>query len=239
VALTQNFSKLDAVLRLNALIRAYNPEGNVYQYDTEWGMHSGGQNGERADYVDRNANIFGTLHRAVRLIYYTREDIVRGASSWEMFSRTRSQGFGILSPDVPDKRYMIYWLYYYFNRHVGDWVLDMDGTAPYSNPVEPPEAPSGPITPALATIDEDGKTIYLIIANGSWDQSIPSRISFRNFKPDSATGTVLSHSDPDGKPLLERKEDFVSELPVTVANQYITCTIPAHSIVFLTVQRKE
>ena len=239
VALTENFRKLDAVLRLNALIRAYNPEGNVYQYDTEWGMHSGGPNGERADYVDRNANIFGTLHRAVRLIYYTREDIVRGASSWEMFSRIRSQGFGILSPDVPDKRYMIYWLYYYFNRHVGEWVLDMDGTAPYSTPAEPPEAPSGPITPALATISEDGKTIYLVIANGSWDQSIPLRVSFRDFEPDGISGTVLSHPDPDGKPLLERKEDFVSELPVTVADQHITCTVPAHSIVFLTVQRKE
>ncbi len=123
-------------MRLNALIQAYNPGQDVYQYDTEWGMHSGGPNGERADYVDRNANIFGTLHRAVRLIYYTREDILRGASSWEMFCRTNSQGFGILSPDAPDKRFMIYWLYYYFNRHVGEWVLDMNGTAPYYYPTK-------------------------------------------------------------------------------------------------------
>jgi len=240
VALTENFRKLDAILRLNALIRAYNPGRNVYQYDTEWGMHSGGPDGERADYVDRNANIFGTLHRAVRLIYYTREDILRGASSWEMFCRIRSQGSGILSPDVPDKRFMIYWLYYYFNRHVGQWVLDMDGTAHYYDPAESdaPEAPSGPITPTLATISEDGRTIYLVIANGSWDRSIPCRVNFRNFKADSAAGTVLSHSDPDGKPLLERKEDFVSELPVIVAEQHITCTIPGHSVVFLIVRRK-
>ena len=230
VALTENFRKLDAVLRLNALIRSYNPERNVYQYDTEWGMHSGGPNGERADYVDHNANIFGTLHRAVRLIYYAREDIVQGASSWEMFCRTRSQGFGILSPDVPDKRFMIYWLYYYFNRHVGEWVLDMEGTAPYHS--------SGPVTPTLATIGADGKTIYLVIANGSWDRSIPCSLSFRSFKADSAIGTVLSHSDPDGKPLLERKEDAISDLAVTVSEKQITCTIPAHSVVFLTINKR-
>lgn len=242
VALTENYRKLDTVLRLNALIQAYNPGQDVYQYDTEWGMHSGGPNGERADYVDRNANIFGTLHRAVRLIYYTREDILRGASSWEMFCRTNSQGFGILSPDVPDKRFMIYWLYYYFNRHVGEWVLDMDGIAPYYYPTKEddaytiPETPSGPITPTLATISEDGKSIYLVIANGSWDQAVQCNINFQNFEVNSASGTVLSHSDPDGKPLLEQKEDAISDLPVLVAKEHIKCTIPAHSVVFLTVE---
>lgn len=237
VVLTGNFRKLDAILRLNALIRAYNPGRDVYQYDTEWGMHSGGPDGEKADYVDRNANIFGTLHRAVRLIYYAREDILKGASSWEMFSRTRAQGFGILSPDVPDKRYMIYWLYYYFNRHVGELALDMDGTAPYYTA----EAGgiTGPVTPVLATISEDSQTIYLVIANGSWDRAIPCRVNLLNFQCANATGIALSHSDPDGKPLLERKEDAIAELPVAVGEHYITCTVPAHSVVFISLQNKD
>jgi len=240
--LTENFRKLEAILRLNALIHAYNPDRDVYQYDTEWGMHSGGPDGEKADYVDRNANIFGTLHRAVRLVYYAREDILRGASSWEMFSRTRSQGFGILSPDVPDERFLIYWLYYYFNRHMGDWVLDMDGTAPYYTPAErddtsaEPGAFSGPITPALVTLSKDGKTVYLVIVNGSWDRNIPCSMDLRNFEINDASGTVLSHPDPDGKPLLERKEDAISELSILVAGQRITCTIPAHSVVFVKLQ---
>ncbi|HIE26408.1 TPA: hypothetical protein EYP66_03900 [Candidatus Poribacteria bacterium] len=124
---------------------------------------------------------------------------------------------------------MIYWLYYYFNRHVGEWALDMDGTAPYYSPGEADdayitsEAPSGPITPTLATISENGKTIYLVIANGSWARSIPCRVNFRNFEAHSAAGTVLSHPDPDGKPLLERKEDAVAELPVMVAEQHMHC----------------
>ncbi|MCK4373819.1 MAG: hypothetical protein KAX19_00780, partial [Candidatus Brocadiae bacterium] len=64
IALSENLRVLDRILRLNALIRLYNPGRQVYQYDTEWGLHAMGPDGERADYVDRNANIFGTLHRA-------------------------------------------------------------------------------------------------------------------------------------------------------------------------------
>ena len=79
VALALNCQALEGVLRLNALIEAYNPGRGVYQYDTEWGMHSLGPDGERADYIDRNANIFGTVHRGVRLIYYAREGMLRAA----------------------------------------------------------------------------------------------------------------------------------------------------------------
>ncbi len=99
-------------------------------------MISGGPDGEAADYVDRNGNIFGVLHRAVRLIYYAREGMLRGASSWQMLNRVGAQGFGILFQQEPDKRAMLYWLYYYFNRHVGAQALDPQGTAPYYTPAE-------------------------------------------------------------------------------------------------------
>jgi hypothetical protein len=139
---------------------------------------------------------------------------------------------------------MIYWLYYYFNRHIGEWVLDIDGTAPYYHPVEADSVnslsvtPSGPITPTLATISEDRKTIYLVIANGSWDKPIPCNVDFQNFEIGSVVGTVLSNPDPDGKPLLERKDDVITELPVMADKNHITCTIPEHSVVFLMVLRK-
>jgi hypothetical protein len=240
IALSENFVVLDRILHINALIRAYNPGRDVYQYDTEWGLHSFGPNGERADNVDRNANIFGTLHRAVRLIYYVREGMLRGACGWQMLSHPSGQGFGILSQDAPDKQYMLYWLYYYFNRHVGEWVLDVQGSAPYytATPGTYPEGITGPITPAVATVSEDGATVYLIIANGSWERAVPCRTTFRSFEPATAAAVLLSHSDPDGKPLLERKEDAVSELPLTLAGPLLTCTIPPHSVVFVRVSRQ-
>jgi hypothetical protein len=240
--LTENFRTLDRALRTNALIAAYNPGREVYQLDTEWGMHSGGPNGERADYVNRNANLWGTLHRAVRLIYYAREGMLRGASSWQMLSNVGGLGFGVLSQQAPDKRCMIYWLYYYFSRHVGAQVLPMDGTAPYYTPAEgddpqtrPGEFP-GPLTPALVTKSEDGKTLYLIAANGSWDKTVPCRMTLRNLTSTAAEGVLLLSADPDASPLLERKEDFVHGLKVNVNGREVRCDLPPHSVAFVTVR---
>jgi len=240
VVLAANWQTLDDVLKVGALVRAYNPGREVYQYDTEWGMHSGGPAGERADAVVRNGNVFGTLHRAVRLIYYAREDILRGASSWEMFTRLRSPGFGILSGEAPDKRFLIYWLYYYFNRHVGAWVLETDGTAPYYEGTVAGRKFAGPQTPALATLSEDGRSIYLIIANGSWTQGAPCRVNLRHFTAARAAGSVLSQSDADARPLVDRREDAVADLPVTVdVGGVATFTVPPHAVVFVTLTRPD
>lgn len=241
VVLTANYEILDRALKINALLRAYNPGRDVYQYDTEWGLHSSGEGGQRADYVDRNANIYGTVHRAVRLIYYAREGMLRGASSWQMLSSKRGQGFGILSQDEPEKRFLLYWLYYHFNRHVGRWVLDTRGTAPFYQPktafIDPKNAArfAGPYTPVLATLSDDAKTVYLVLANGSWDRSFPFAVALRNFTPQRATAILLKHDDPDGKPLLERQEDALREFPVTLKAHQLRGDLPPHSVVFIAV----
>lgn len=240
VTLTENYRKLEEVLRTNALIRSYNPGRDVYQLDTEWGMISSGPKGEDADYVDRNANIFGVLHRAVRLIYYAREGMLRGASSWQMLNRLDAQGFGILAQQAPDKRFMLYWLYYYFNRHVGDRALELEGTAPYfvpgpgDDPWTKPGELAGPRTPVLATLGADGRTIFLMMANASWDQPADCRVTLRNFAARQAQGVVLSSDNPDARPLLERTEDFVRPLPVNLTPGGLACTLPPHSVSFLT-----
>lgn len=241
VTLTANYDTLDRALRINALLKAYNPGRDVYQYDTEWGLHSRGPNGERADNVDRNANIWGTVHRAVRLIYYARESMLRGASAWQMLNVKRAQGFGILTQDEPEKRFMLYWLYYHFNRHVGRWVLDTRGTAPFYQPTAPfpgrtdLEKLAGPYTPVLATLSDDGKTVYLVLANGSWDRTFPFAVALRNFVPKRASAILLKHDDPDGKPLLERQEDALHELSVALQANQLRGELPPHSVVFISV----
>ncbi len=239
VVLTETVRTLDAILRFNALIKAYNPGRQIDQLDTEWGLHASGPNGERADYVDRNANVVGTLHRAVRLVYYAREGMLLGASGWQMLSRTGGQGFGILFPDAPGKQSMLYWLYYHFNRHVGEWVVDIEGTAPYHVP-ERAEARSfsAPMTPVLATCSKDGRTLYLVIVNAS-SLPVPCRAEMRNFRPAEATQIALSHADLDGKPLLERAEDFVVDFPMALIGDQLDGVLPPHSVVFMTVRKKE
>jgi len=237
IVLASNYQILDEILRVNALLRTYNPSREVFQYDTEWGMHSPGPQGERADYVARNGNIFGTMHRAVRLIHYLREGMLRGASSWEMFTLRRAPGFGFLALDAPERRSMTYWLYYYFNRHVGHWVLGLDGTAPYYEGSAGREVWRGPLTPLVATLSEDQQRLMLILANGSWDRTVPCRIELRGFPGRRAEGIVLSHADPDGDPLLERKEELVGQLPVSLDGSRLSTTLPPHAVVFITVER--
>jgi hypothetical protein len=244
LVLTENYRTLDRILQVNALLRAYNPHREVYQLDTEWGAISGGPNGEVADAVDRNANIIGTLHRAVRLIYYAREGMLRGASSWQMLNRLSDQGFGVLAQEAPRKRFMVYWLYYYFTRHVGDAVLDTRGTAPFYTPAagddpftKPGEYP-GPLTPVLVSLSADRQSLYVVVANGSWTRAVPCRMALHHFAAVSAKGVTLSSSDPDAKPLLERKENFVRPLSVAIGGEALTCTLPPHSVSFVTARRR-
>ena len=233
--LTENYRKLDRALQVNGLLRAYNPKKDIYQYDTEWGLSAGTPDDREPDYENRNANIVGTLHRAVRMIYYAREGILHGASGWQMLSGINGQGFGILSQDEPDKRFMLYWLYYYFNRHMGAQVLDMSGTAPYYEPKGTgAKSFSGPLTPALATLSKDGKTVFLIIANGSWTRAVLCRVHLKNSQAKQMAGVVLSGDDPDGKPILNKEADAVSNCALNPAGDGVEYVVPPHSVTFLT-----
>ena len=237
IALTENYRILDRAMRTKALLRAYNPHRDAYLYDTEWGMIHNSPDGKENDW--RTANIIGTMHRAVRLIYYAREDLLKGASGWQMFCPLSEQGHGILSQEAPDKRFLLYWLYYYFNRHLGEWALATDGVAPYYEPRLAADRGQfgGPLTPVLATLSADGREIYLVIANGSWKQNFPCAVTTKGFATGSAAGVLLSNGDLDGNPLLQRKEDAISELPVSVKGTQIMCDVPPHSVVFITLRK--
>lgn len=234
IVLSANYQKLAEILKLNALIERFNPGRRVVQLDTEWGMHSGGPGGERADVVRRNANIYGTLHRAVRLIYYAREGLLSGASSWEMFTRLNSPGLGFLAQEAPHKRSMFYWLYHSFNRHVGQHVLAVEGTAPYHTGRIGKTDVAGPLTPLLATLSEDGTRVYIIVANGAWDAPQGARITFRGFAAAEAAAFALTHGDPDAHPFVDRREDVIVGLPVALAEGVVTFTLPPRCVAFIT-----
>ena len=128
-----------------------------------------------------------------------------------MLNRLDAPGFGLLSQEAPDKRFMLYWLYYCFNRHVGEWALATDGGAPYYQPTREADRRrfSGPLTPVLATLSRDERELDLVIANGSWTRAVPCRVAVRSFAPGRITGVVLTNHNLDVSPLLARKEDAV------------------------------
>jgi hypothetical protein len=198
-------------------------------------MMGHGAHGEVPERCNRNSNIFGMLHRAVRMIYYTREPLLRGASSWEMFTTTRDPGFSFLTKDQPELRAMNYWLYYYFQRHLGDVVLDLHGTAPYYEGACDDRIYRGPLTPAVVTLDRRSRRLLAIVANGSWNRSVPCRIELSNYRRlGPPEGILLSHSDADGSPFVARKEDLVGALPVRGDGLRLTAVLPPHSVAFIT-----
>lgn len=241
VVLGANYAKLDDILRLNAYLRACNPGREVVQYDTEWGLHCDGD--RDAAHNNRNANVMGTLHRAVRLLHYAREGMLAGASSWELFGPRPEEGytFGFIPKDAPGRFFMFYWLYHEFNRHVGAWALETDGAAPWYRPVDGVLADrdaSGPLTPLLASLDEDGGAVHVVAVNGSWTRTVPCELTFANFAVAGARGVLLSDDDLDAPPLVQRKEDFVRELAIARDGAVLRFELPPHSAVFVTVPRE-
>jgi hypothetical protein len=234
--ISENIVRLKQINRLNALIKEYNPKGNVYQLDTEWGLGGGRGDDDANDY--RAANVEGAVYRAVRMIYYAREGMMRGASGWEMFSRIKHPTFGVLTRDDKDARYMLYWVYYLFNRHVGKYALDFTGTAPFYAGTGDFSSVSAPITPTLATISEDGRTMYLVIANGSWDKAQPCTASLAGFKAASAEGVALSQPGQDDNSLVKMADmdKVMTKLDVAATPDKLTFTVPAHSAVFIAVK---
>lgn len=189
----------------------------------------------------RNGNIVGTLFRAVRMLYYSREGIVHGASGWKAYTDFDDPGFGVMFHKLPERRSMLYWLYYYFNNFTGPQVLAIAGTSPYYTPVQhttgDPRIPAVPLIPAMVTTSEDGKKLFVMAVNASWSKAVPATLRIKNFKIKSAVGTCLSHRDLEAHPLLEKNEDFVSSLPIskTSANG-LSWTMPPGAVVFITIE---
>ena len=154
-----------------------------------------------------------------------------------MFTYRGSPGFGFLAQDAPQWRSMNYWLYYYFNRHVGRWVLAIDGTAPYCEGTAGGRMYRGPLTPVVATLSADAQQLYLVLANGSWQATVRARVALRGFVPRRGTGVVLSHSDPDGDPFVAVREDLVRDLLVEIEGHELTTLLPPHAVAFVAIQR--
>jgi alpha-L-arabinofuranosidase len=90
----------------------------------------------------------------------------------------------------------------------------------------------------LATISADAGELYVVAANGSWEKPAPCKLTLKGFRAGKAAGVALSQADLDANPLLQKKEDAVSDLPVTVKDNEVTFTLPAHAVVFVTLSAK-
>lgn len=255
--LTFNYAMMQ--LELDILKYARGLKGNknrfIYHYDTEWGSHALRKRwGESDVYSEvRNGNLFGSIARAIRLIYYLRENIVEGASTWAMIERDpdKTPAFGLLTHNTPNKRSMTYWLYYYFNQFLGEWILDIQGTAPYKTEYSFEHWPwytidivKGPYTPVLASKSQDEKTVYLIIANGNETTNYNFQTNFVGFQGTKIRGIIFNDfrttNWKDNNPFSFNQSDFIREYSPTLSpdGKILKGQIPAHSVLFLKVDRQ-
>lgn len=245
-------------VELTTLEYARNLDGNknrfIYHYDTEWGSNAlrgrWGEGGGVASEV-RNGNLFGSIARAIRLIYYLRENIVEGANTWAMLEREPyiTPAFGLLTHNDPNMRSMTYWLYYYFNQFVGNWILHIQGTAPYKSEYSFKYWPwydidiKGPYTPVLASRNESGNNVYLIIANGNENFGYDFKVNFVNFQGSKVEGILFNDfrltNWKDNNPFSTKQSDFITKhsLKLSSNGRILNGRIPEHSVLFVKITR--
>lgn len=253
--LTFNYAILQVQLSQAKTARSLPENYNraIYHYDTEWGAAATRRRGDWDVYSEvRNGNTYGVLQRAVRLIYYLREGIVEGASTWVMFTRDpqKEPAFGLLTHENAELRSMVYWLYYYFQRYTGDLIIDLSGTAPYifgdfsHHAWQGRSIPaSGPVTPVIASKTNDGKQLFLIIINASTSRSHTAHIDFSSIRVKNIESHVFrdhqtdatSEGWRDNNPFSMKEKDLVRpymDLRLNADGKTLTGTIPSRSIIF-------
>ncbi|MDZ4199828.1 MAG: hypothetical protein U1E27_11165, partial [Kiritimatiellia bacterium] len=235
LVLVDNHEKLDLALEVNALLKAYNPDRDVFIYDSEWGLHSRADDGGHADRQPRNGNIIGMVYRAVRLLYYARENVVQGASGWKSLTNRDHPGFAILYHDAPEARPMLYWLHYYFNRGLEANAVSIRGSVPYYEIGE--KGVSLPMTPVMATASEDGSRVRLMLVNASWDKSFPARILVPGFQAARRETVWLTHDDPEADPFRIARDEVVRDLKTEMDGDTLVFTLPGRSVVFILLER--
>ncbi|MFH0911647.1 MAG: hypothetical protein V1918_09120 [Planctomycetota bacterium] len=235
VALAANFAELRKAVRMRALLDRYNPGRRVAILDSEWGLAASGGSGEPDD-VNRNGNIVGAVHRAVRLIYCLREGLVEGMAQWQLLAPAKYPGFGIVAKD-DDRRFLLYYLNLLFSRYVGAEVLDLSGTAPY---YRPGDKYGGPVATALATLSGDGRTLFLVLANGTGKSDLPCEVAVKNFPIAQADGRRLFQKSLDAPALVTEESEAIEPVVFRKKTETaLTFTCQAHSVYFLALQRKE
>ncbi len=97
-----------------------------------------------------------------------------------------------------------------------------------------------PKAPTLVTRSEDGKHLYLVVANATANESLPCRVDLKGFTVAAAEGKRLTQDSIDAPALVEKESDVVSPLPVKVqeGGRSIAFEAAAHSVSFISLTAK-
>lgn len=245
--LANNWLMVNEMLQARAILDAFAPQ--AYIYETEWAMNRKPSNEEitpttTADWQLVNSELPGTMHRLVRMIYFAQGGFIEGASAWTLFVYTPGRlGFGLVPKFDYSKTTMLYWTYYYFNRHIGPLIPHLDGESPYYrgqfNQDTFPFLPKnltlfeGPAAPMLATMNEDRSELYIVQVNGLRDEDIPATFTLQGAEITGVEAVLLTREDIEDFPQLDDPADFVRSFEAGIAGRTATFDLPAKSAIFI------
>jgi alpha-L-arabinofuranosidase len=89
----------------------------------------------------------------------------------------------------------------------------------------------------LITTSKDKQTLFVIAANGTWDEDIPLAISLKDgkFGKLQSQPVLLSNDDLNASPMLNATSDFVHSHNVEVSADSIKTVLPRHSVLFIAI----
>jgi len=201
---------------LRALVMAYNPDRNVTILDSEWALYGTRPGDKEPESDERNRNIVGVLHRAVRMIGYLQNGALEGASGWELLGDPRMPGYGILPPAEPHKRSITHRFYRLWNSQIGGDVMAVKGTSPA-------------FVACLATRSSDRQAVHMVLVNASTDKPVSATL---RLNASAATAVMLTQPTLDSLAFDARTID-PTPLPTTVRDHTVTLDLPVRAVVFV------
>jgi len=218
IVMATNQTMLQRAASLNALVSAYNPDRPVTILDTEWALYGTRPGDKEPESDERNRNIVGILHRAVRMITYVQNEPLEGASGWELLGNPQTPGYGFLTPAEPHNRSITYTFYRLWNTQIGRDVLAVKGTSPAC-------------AACLATRSDDRHVVRIVLVNASPDKPLSATL---RLNARAATALMLTQPTLDSL-AFDASTQEATPVVTTVREHTVTLELPARAVVFLSV----
>jgi hypothetical protein len=205
-------------------------------YITRWGSDSAGAPNQPV----RDGNIYAVMAAAYRILLMLEEPRIRYAGHWSLIDhwwegKPECGKFLFVRAQEPNKRGFLYWLYYYLQRYLGRYHLDVGGTAPVSVLEDSRgEDRVGLVTPVFAGIGTSMDHLLVVILNGSWSTQYSATIRLSNGTFTGGSGVTITHGDADHSGVVTgAPSDLVVPTQPTVRWNTVTLGLVPRSVTLL------
>jgi hypothetical protein len=220
--------------RDEADLRAANGGKPIPLNVTEWAGTGALDSKTQADDNPFGGNIVGALHRAIRQVWYLRENLVESATQWQTHAPTdRTPGLTFFFWQKPlGGRTLLWYLSDLLSQHVGDQIL--------ADKVQSPMLEMGfsrlPVVHSICTRDSKTKTLHWVLVNAAQGDTISCTLTIKGSRL-NARGQVTTLSQGlDDSPVVTDVAALRKEAEVVFVGGKARLALPPHSVSFVEVR---